>query len=234
MNAETFRPIDPSESFSLNEAYRTNGFVVVPNFFKPEFAEKSYNWYHHDMPDDWWVLTTVPTKQRMVRLNPENESLAEEVWNEAGEAVNRDGLSYRFFRTDEHTNVCPCYVCQMTKFFHSETMIGRINDITNENITNPNAMFASKYTDGCFLTSHTDMGHGKVAFVYNMTKNWLPYWGGMLHFLEPNCIQVRRVVYPEFNSMVLFHIPEKGTPHFVSCVADGVKEKRLAFSGWFR
>jgi Rps23 Pro-64 3,4-dihydroxylase Tpa1-like proline 4-hydroxylase len=102
------------------------------------------------------------------------------------------------------------------------------------NITKLNQVFISKYKAGHFLSPHSDKGNGRLAFVINITKNWLPQYGGNLHFLNNDRKIIIDSISPIFNSMILFEIPEpEGIPHFVSHVIPGIKISRYAISGWY-
>ena len=43
-------------------------------------------------------------------------------------------------------------------------------------------MFLSRYKSGHFLAPHSDINNGKLAFVFNLTKNWKPQYGGPTFF----------------------------------------------------
>ena len=67
----------------------------------------------------------------------------------------------------------------------------------------------------------------------NLTKDWKPEYGGLLHFMEKDYKTVTKVILPEFNKLTLFHIPKDGgIPHYVSPVNPGVQLNRISFTGW--
>lgn len=90
---------------------------------------------------------------------------------------------------------------------------------------------ASCYRSGHFLLPHDD-GVGdtgrKIAYVVNLSKNWLSGWGGLLQFHDASG-NVTEALLPAFNSLSLFRIPAM---HSVSCVTPFAIEPRLAISGW--
>jgi SM-20-related protein len=92
---------------------------------------------------------------------------------------------------------------------------------------------ATLYKPGHFLTAHDDSGreHEKrrVAYVLNMTKRWLPEWGGQLQFLAAKEGGVDEVWPPAFNTLALFRVP---TWHTVTYVAPFANAPRLAITGW--
>ena len=82
---------------------------------------------------------------------------------------------------------------------------------------------------------HSDGDNGQVGFVYNISKNWRPEWGGMLHFLKQgDSNYVEKVVSPRYNALILFDLSTTaGADHFVSHVNTS-QAKRLSFTGWFK
>jgi Rps23 Pro-64 3,4-dihydroxylase Tpa1-like proline 4-hydroxylase len=95
-------------------------------------------------------------------------------------------------------------------------------------------MFGSKYSEGCFLSPHHDVNLGSIGFVLQLTKDWKPQCGGVLHFLNDDLTKIDISETPTFNTLTLFHLPEgEGKWHYVSHVNPGVKSNRIAYSGWY-
>jgi Rps23 Pro-64 3,4-dihydroxylase Tpa1-like proline 4-hydroxylase len=94
---------------------------------------------------------------------------------------------------------------------------------------------ATCYLPGHFLTQHDDAGTGtegrRVAYVLNLTRDWRPDWGGLLHFLSPDGSQVQDAWVPRYNSLALFRVP---VLHAVSYVSPFAQRARFAITGWFR
>lgn len=90
---------------------------------------------------------------------------------------------------------------------------------------------ATRYRHGDLLTLHSDRdSHSRrlSAWVFNLTREWRPEWGGLLLFHEGS-----RVVdgfNPVFNSLSLFKVP---MDHSVTQVTDFAPRDRLAISGWY-
>jgi SM-20-related protein len=90
---------------------------------------------------------------------------------------------------------------------------------------------ATMYSRGNFLLIHDDhveIEDRRVAYVVNLTRQWKPHWGGLLHFLDANG-DVADTFVPHFNSMSLFLVPQT---HFVSYVAPYAQAERCAVTGW--
>lgn len=118
-------------------------------------------------------------------------------------------------------------------FLNSKTLLKAISNISGiQNIEFADAQ-ATRYEPGHFLTSHNDIVAGKnrlAAFVFNLTANWHPDWGGNLMFYDENQ-NVTDVFAPKMNSLSLFAV---GTKHAVSLVSPFAGRPRLAVTGWFR
>ncbi len=90
---------------------------------------------------------------------------------------------------------------------------------------------ASRYGPGHFLRTHDDTYQGKdrrFAYVLNLSLEWQPDWGGLLHFVDPAGKPVDCFA-PDFNSLAIFRVPQH---HFVSQVAGYARFKRYAITGW--
>jgi Rps23 Pro-64 3,4-dihydroxylase Tpa1-like proline 4-hydroxylase len=94
------------------------------------------------------------------------------------------------------------------------------------------SVMAARYRAGHFLTLHDDIHETErreVAYVLNLTKDWRPEWGGLLHIVGEDRKTVLKTVTPEFNTMVLMRPP---TWHFVSQVASYAPAPRYTVTGW--
>lgn len=90
---------------------------------------------------------------------------------------------------------------------------------------------ATMYTRGSFLMAHddhVDAEDRRLAYVFNLTRQWRPDWGGLLHFTAPDGC-VLDTFYPHFNSLSLFAVPQT---HFVSYVPPFAQAERTAITGW--
>ena len=87
------------------------------------------------------------------------------------------------------------------------------------------------YGKGDFLTGHDDdvkNSRRKAAFVYGLTPQWRPEWGGLLLFHEPGEIEISGMV-PQFNTLDLFSVPRF---HSVSQVTRAAPRRRYCVTGW--
>ena len=94
-------------------------------------------------------------------------------------------------------------------------------------------MQATRYRPGHFLTTHDDVltqKHRRYAYVLNLTKAWVPDWGGLLLFHGPDG-RVEEGYAPAWNALNIFRV---GQMHAVSYVAPFAAADRLSITGWLR
>lgn len=93
---------------------------------------------------------------------------------------------------------------------------------------------ATLYAAGHYLARHDDeeAERGRqVAYVLHLTDGeWLPEWGGYLHFYD-EALEIERGMKPRFNSLHLFKVPQL---HSVAEVVPGAPAARFAITGWGR
>ena len=90
----------------------------------------------------------------------------------------------------------------------SPNFLALLNNITGMNLTKLSTLFMSKYRSGHFLSPHSDKGNGRLAFVISLSKDWMPQYGGLLHFLSQDRTQIINTVCPIFNNMVIFKVDD--------------------------
>jgi hypothetical protein len=91
----------------------------------------------------------------------------------------------------------------------------------------------SLYRPGDHSLPHTDWaGQRTVAFVWHLSKDWLPEWGGSLYWARNHH---NNATYPaSFNTLVLFGVATTSA-HFVTTVSPhSAPHKRLTFNGWWQ
>ena len=215
--------------------YSNDKIIVIKDFLREDIAEKIYNYMHFQKRKDTWISSVCfnniksdvvykDSKKKHIKNNQEK----------ANAAFSINKFSFSFQRTINNNKIRKPNIEDFTKFlFKREDIINLIKKITSENITKSHDIFMSKYRYGDFLSPHCDKNNGRIAFVLNMTKNWKPHYGGILHIMNQERSEIIKSVIPNFNSLVLFYIPDvTGIPHFVSHVSVQGKY-RYAITGWF-
>jgi Rps23 Pro-64 3,4-dihydroxylase Tpa1-like proline 4-hydroxylase len=233
--------INPSVNLELiKEEFKKNKVVVIQDFFKEDIAESLYSWFSEDMPSEWWDVSTFPQKgdkgPTFVRNTEENYKQIRTNYEYSLQAFAEGKFAYNFYRTkDNHFDDCTCKECNLRKWLVKPESLDFISEATGTKYTDSDEVFAACYGIGDYLSPHVDSPNGTLGFVYQLSKNWLPEYGGLLHFMDDEREHVERVEVPAFNTLTLFYLPEnKGKWHFVSPVSPGTPELRFTYTGWFK
>jgi Rps23 Pro-64 3,4-dihydroxylase Tpa1-like proline 4-hydroxylase len=207
--------------------------VMIQNIFQNEEIQKIQRFLTRLLPQ-FWVCATCVKKDRMELPISDKRNIQR--IKMANDAFGRGEFSFYFYRT---FNSIPSQYSivehQVRNYMGSQEFIDFLNQITNLGLTKLNTLFVSKYTSNCFLSTHSDAGNGKVAFVLHVTEGWKPQYGGHLHFLDQDRNKIVETFTPQFNSLMMFEVPDgDGIPHFVGHVAPNVPIPRIAITGWYQ
>lgn len=222
----------------LKYQFLKNGIVTINDWLDEEYAEKLWN-HLNSMPQDWWNVSSRPSydgDMHITRWVEENNDYITKSDNYARQAFSEDKFSYSFRRTnDDHVDGCWCEECQFRHDVLSDEVVSFLDYLTGYRVTKINELFASWYTDRDFLSPHSDGPNGVLGFVYNLSKDWKPQYGGNLHFQDKmNENLIEKINVPKFNTLTMFDLATSmGHMHYVSEVVPNVKSKRLAMAGWW-
>ena len=217
----------------------SNTIYSVQHFFDSGFINSVINGLV-EIPKDWWHVAMYPSDSRNIReeiryyneLESDPEFIEKKAYNIS--YFNDGNFSYKFNNIwpDNHYDTCTCICCIFYKYFKSDETKAQLSKVVGEPITTINECFFSKYEQGDYLSVHHDKEKGDYAFVFNLTENWNPAYGGMLHFYDKSKNSISRTVIPEFNSLTVFKLKNvPNTDHFVSMNVS--VHPRYAFTGWF-
>ena len=222
----------------LKYEFLKEGIVTIPNWLEYDYSD--YLWDHiNNMPNDWWFVSTRPAvddDMATTRWIPENEDYINQCIEKARETFNNGEFSYVFRRTNgDHVDNCDCPECHFRLDLLSPEVTDFLHYVTGYKINSINEIFASRYDGGDFLSPHSDGPNGTLGFVYNLSKEWRPHFGGNLHFQSnEDETLIERINVPKFNTLTMFDLStSQGHMHFVSHVVEGAPTKRLAFAGWW-
>ncbi len=115
---------------------------------------------------------------------------------------------------------------------NSEVILDTIRELTGKSDINYASMQATKYIPGQFLTRHKDdvQSEGrKLAYVFNLSPEWHPDWGGLLQFFNDEGETLESWT-PSFNTLSLFDVKHI---HSVTYFTPFAKKPRYALTGWF-
>jgi hypothetical protein len=152
-----------------------------------------------------------------------------------------DWRVYEYYRTHfhyHHHNICedeqyPRDLLWCQQILGSDSTKSFIADLTQRDCSGKTLFSASLYLPGDHSLPHADFlthregEERQVAFIWHLTKNWHPEWGGDLFWCASN-----RYVSPSFNTLLLFGLSEN-TWHLVTQVSPYAQSKRLAINCWW-
>lgn len=118
------------------------------------------------------------------------------------------------------------------RYFNSPEFFALVRDLTGDRELMMVGAQATRYLPGQFLRVHDDRHdeeNRRYAYVLNLSRDWQPDWGGMLHFVDDNG-GPHEAFLPRFNSLSLFKVPMK---HYVGFVTPWARGPRLAITGWW-
>jgi hypothetical protein len=119
------------------------------------------------------------------------------------------------------------------EIFQSDPTKSFIQRLSQRDCTGKTLFSASWFLPGDYSLPHRDSvaagdnEYRQVSFVWHLTKNWRPDWGGELFWCPRN-----RYLSASFNTLLLFTIG-KDSWHFVAPVSPYAQSKRLAINGWW-
>ncbi|WP_230772618.1 2OG-Fe(II) oxygenase [Sphingomonas sp. Leaf4] len=230
--------LDPAlDLAALADAYRRDGRVVID----------------HPLPAETALLLAAHLRQRgdWRKLVLSGERVAEfdragwaaipadraEALNLAVYAAARAGFQFRFdsirlsdARRDRDADDSP--LGDFARWMSSPSMLAALRTITGADDVRFADAQATAYAPGDFLTVHDDAVTGKhrrAAYVFGLTPQWRPEWGGLLLFHRKD--GDLRAVAPGFNRLTLFAVPQD---HSVSEVTRAAPARRYSITGWLR
>ena len=198
--------------------------IKINNFLKETIAETLYK--NIFLEKDWILSTGIDKNKYEKRHNNQFYKINQLQIKNINQSFLNNKFTYIFYKSVN--------TYKFEYILNSEYFINVLNSITGLELKKLTTFFISKYSSNNFLSIHSDKGNGKLAFVINLTKNWKPQYGGILHFLDEERKNIIESYVPDFNNIVLFYIPEdKGIPHYVSHVVSNIKYSKYAITGWY-
>jgi thiol-disulfide isomerase/thioredoxin len=127
----------------------------------------------------------------------------------------------------------PADLAWCAKLFDSSDTKAWVSRLSARSCPGPAEVSASWYLPGDHSLPHNDVvandanASRQVAFVWHLSKDWRPEWGGALFWCSKGCY-----LPPSFNTLWLFNVGPEST-HFVTHVSPYAQGKRLAINGWW-
>ncbi len=224
---------------ALQRAYEETGCVQIAPFLGGDGAERLLE---HLLARPDWVLAAQAGSTRIVEFDRGTFEALPEKQRAAIAAmaapIEPEVFRYLFERITavtepEAEREAGTLLGDYADFMVSAPVLALLKAITGAEDIDFVDVHASAYGPGHFLTLHNDNARGRgrrAAYVFGLTKDWRPDWGGLLLFHDGRGDVVRGLV-PRMNALNLFRVP---LDHSVSPVAGFAPARRYSVTGWLR
>ena len=217
---------------------RAHGRVQIPGFLQEPSALRLHQCLREEVP---WE-----TAQRSDAVLPDGQDRSPPPGSAEDEAAlaatclrAREGFEFYFDRyrmiDARRDGTDPQLVLHaVVDFLNSPQFLDFARQLTGDPAIRMVSAIGVRYRAGHFLRAHNDLANDEnraFAYVINLSRQWSPDWGGLLHFLDPEQRRVVDTFTPLWNSLSLFRVPQ---PHVVSLVAPWAGSARYSITGWFR
>jgi len=222
---------------ALKAQWDTYKAINIPNLLPTHVAEEVWD-YYYNQPTNWWDLIVWPDpnhdysndeEYHMYRTKNDDPTLPERL-NYIRELNNQGRFSYTYNRKDKEFH-------PHLSLFQSPEFLKVLEFITgHENLIAPLAStFVSNYGPGHYNGPHSDGPNGRIAFVYHLSKDWRPEYGGVFMRMDDAYTPINKAVTPKFNTLSMFDVSKNGgAPHLVTEVVEGVNNRRISYTGWYK
>lgn len=217
----------------LQDEFRGHRRLLIRDFFRPDVAEalaravEAIDWSlcYRDAQGDRRLtgdqLRSLDGSQRAYLV----DGIVEVARRQFQFSFFTDSLADALQRGDKGL------LARFIRYMADDAFLSVMRQITGIPEVNRVYAQATMYAPGSFLLAHddhVDAEDRRLAYVINLTRQWRPDWGGMLHFSRPDG-SVSDTFFPHFNSMSVFAVPQT---HFVSYVPPFAQGERQAITGW--
>ena len=217
---------------------RAHGRVQIPGFLQEPSALRLHQCLREEVPWETAQRSDAVLADGQDRSPPPG-SAADEVALAATCLRAREGFEFYFDRyrmiDARRDGTDPQLVLHaVVDFLNSPQLLNFARQLTGDPAIRMVSAIGVRYRAGHFLRAHNDLANDEnraFAYVINLSRQWSPDWGGLLHFLDPEQRRVVDTFTPLWNSLSLFRVPQ---PHVVSLVAPWAGSARYSITGWFR
>ena len=217
---------------------RAHGRVQIPGFLQEPSALRLHQCLREEVPWETAQRSDAVLADGRDRSPPPG-SAADEVALAATCLRAREGFEFYFDRyrmiDARRDGTDPQLVLHaVVDFLNSPQFLDFARQLTGDPAIRMVSAIGVRYRAGHFLRAHNDLANDEnraFAYVINLSRQWSPDWGGLLHFLDPEQRRVVDTFTPLWNSLSLFRVPQ---PHVVSLVAPWAGSARYSITGWFR
>ena len=212
--------------------FKAQGYDIIPEFLSTEEADILYKYYTEELSEDRWKIALFPDEDGLPDYQIGQWRKTDKEYPaklaRATEEFHRNEFSYHYPRTDLIHPI-------LTTRFSDIKFTKWLEDISGHTNLKLGTNFINCLSGGDWNGPHHDGVNGKIAFIYHLTRDWKPWYGGIFFKMsKEDWTSIQTVTMPVFNQLVIMDVwGNKGMPHFVSHVVQGVTAKRLSFIGWY-
>ena len=227
--------LDHSE---LIETYKQFGRVHIPEFLDSQSAVK----IHQTLEDqlEWNLAWNDQGKHIdlsytgvMAWSDEQKNTLQQKIHTQAEREFQYCYSAIPIFDIYQNKLMPGHFFNEIYELFNHPKLIAFVQDVTGHELIRYADMQATRFSKGHFLTEHDDNVQGKnrlAAYVLNLTPEWKNDWGGALTFPDNKNLE-GEFLYPTFNALNIFSVPQR---HSVSFVTPFAAANRYSITGWFR
>ena len=239
-------PASPAKGFTLNSAlelkalaaqFGRSGRIQITDFLGAGQAEMLRQSLL--AREDWALILNAGEKvydiSRATRTQMSEEQLRR--LDELTLAAARNGFHYRYesIRVPDEPGgrASADLLSAFIRFMSSDQVLEFLGAVIGRADLSFADGQATAYSNGHFLTAHTDDVEGKqrrAAYVLGLSPVWRPEWGGLLMFHDSE-ENIEEAFTPKMGALRLFSVPVR---HSVSYVNPLAPEPRLSVTGWLR
>lgn len=223
------------DTSALRDAFAGAGRVLVRDALQADVADQLLATLENDIP--WqmaYMEKGVPctfSRARLAAMPPaEWEAIQKKIT-----ALGRTGFQFcygHYSVSDRNHEQClpAAFINAFSEYLRSDAFLQFAREVSGNDEICRLEILAARYQGGDFLMKHDDTQkpERRVAFVFNLSRDWLADWGGLTHFLAPDESVVQTYV-PTWNSLLLFSVPAL---HMVSSVMPFAPRPRYSVTGW--
>jgi len=224
--------LDPNQ---LHTEFVHKNRILIRNALNEEAAESVLESLELDIP---WQIAYMENGSPCVFSREKRASMSDEQWEAIQKKITVLGsrgfqFCYSHYSvSDQNQEQCrpDAFVNTFRDFLKSDRFLNFARSVTGMPEVRNIEILAARYMGGDFLMMHDDIqkAERRAAFVFNLSRDWHPDWGGLTHFLDQD-ENVTDTYVPTYNSLVIFAVP---VPHLVSYVMPFAPRPRYSITGW--
>ena len=220
---------------AIKAEYRAKGFIRIDNILTPEVAEQAHQCLVNQVP---WKLAyrdgtnavTMGVPEYQKQTPQQQQQQYQKILQQAAREFQYMYMHFSLLNAYKADAYPQLYLHKLVAYLSGGEFLAFLKDISGNEDARCVDVLAARYNPGQFLMDHDDYQDTdrRVAFVFNLSKDWKVDWGGLLHFMNRQG-EIIDTHVPMFNSLTMFNVP---APHCVTTVSAFAPQPRVSVTGW--